>query len=99
MPWKETGHMKERTRFVSLAIEGLMPFSTLCAAFNVSRETGYKWVRRFEREGPEGLVDISRKPRSNPRSVDPKLISSIIEIKRQYPTWGPKKIAVLLKEQ
>ena len=34
----------------------------VCIAFGVSRETWYKWKRRYDTYGIDGLKDQSRKP-------------------------------------
>ena len=39
------------------------------AAFGVSERTVRKWLRRYEREGREGLRDRSSRPRRSPRQV------------------------------
>ncbi|NPV10012.1 MAG: helix-turn-helix domain-containing protein, partial [Anaerolineae bacterium] len=46
MPWKESSAMEERIRFVVLVHQEDRPFSALCEEFGVSRQTGYKWLRR-----------------------------------------------------
>lgn len=99
MPWRETCPMNERVRFVTLAREKMLPFSSLCGIFNISRETGYKWLNRFNDEGLEGLNERSCKPHNNPRMIDKSFIDPIVKIKHKHPTWGPKKIAVILQEQ
>ena len=99
MPWKETSPMKERLRFVVLALEKNTPISTLCKLFGISRETGYKWLNRYEVQGFSGLEDLSRKPLGNKRAIETNLIDAIISIRSKHPLWGPKKLAVLLKEQ
>ncbi len=49
--------MNERLNFVIDAQRGFFPFAELCRRYGVSRKTGYKWLRRLEEEGPEGLKD------------------------------------------
>ncbi len=52
--------MKERMRFVTDWERGLYSMVGLCERYGVSRKTGYKWVERYEREGPDGLREQSR---------------------------------------
>ena len=47
--------MESRTRFIGEIIVGGRSMTELCAAFGVSRKTGYKRLRRYHREGPVGL--------------------------------------------
>ena len=45
MPWKECHVMDERLRFVARLLEG-EKMAPLCAAFGISRKTGYKIFER-----------------------------------------------------
>jgi len=56
----------ERLRFIAEYLDGLVTMTDLCAQYRISRETGYKWVARFEAHGPAGLHDRSRRPHSSP---------------------------------
>src|SRR5712691_3318990 len=66
MPWTETEPMKERVRFVADAERGLYSMSELCERYGVSRRTGYKWLERYEADGPAGLKEQSRAPHHCP---------------------------------
>ncbi|TIV94490.1 MAG: helix-turn-helix domain-containing protein, partial [Mesorhizobium sp.] len=63
MVWRETGIMDERLRFVVECLSGEETMTQLCAAFDISRKTGYKWLGRYRASGPEGLHD---RPRAEP---------------------------------
>jgi transposase len=54
MPWRETSPMNERIRFVADFQHGLLSMTELCERYHISRKTGYKWLDRFEEEGPSG---------------------------------------------
>ena len=63
MPWLETDPVTERKRFIMEWLSGEFAVSELCRRHEISRKTGYKWIARYEREGPEGLEDRStRRP-------------------------------------
>jgi transposase len=62
MPWRETSPMNERIRFVADFQHGLLSMTELCERYYISRKTGYKWLDRFEEEGPGGLEERSRRP-------------------------------------
>jgi transposase InsO family protein len=51
-------------------------------AAGVSRQSGYKWLRREWREGPRGLQDRSSRPRRIPRRLDDSWRHLIIELRR-----------------
>ena len=56
MVWRETGIMDERLRFIALWLEGEETMTELCEPFGISRKTGYKWLGRYRKFGPAGLV-------------------------------------------
>jgi transposase len=43
----------------------------------VSRQTVYKWVRRFLSEGRAGLADRSSRPHTSPTKTSPKVAARI----------------------
>jgi transposase-like protein len=49
-------------QFLSSYHKEEMSLSDLCREFGVSRPTGYRWINRYKEVGPEGLLDLSRKP-------------------------------------
>ena len=101
MPWKECRTVFElRKDFVEKKLSGLYGVSELCRLFKISRQTGYKWLRRFEAEGYLGLRDRRRTPESSPRRVAVELVRAILELRDEQPTWGARKLrTVLLREQ
>lgn len=96
MPWKETCAMQERMKFVLSVLEEADSFSALCRRFGITRRTGYKWVERFEAEGPKGLENRSRAPRHPARKVTPEVEGWVLELRRAHPKKGPKKLGELL---
>ncbi len=54
--------MEERIEFALQAMQTLN-FRALCQEYGISAKTGYKWKERFLREGMEGMVEESRRPR------------------------------------
>ena len=52
MPWSQTSAMDEKVRFISDYQRELLSLSELCDRYGISRKTGYKWIDRYETEGP-----------------------------------------------
>jgi transposase len=96
MPWQETSPMNERVKFVSAMLEAEESFLELCERFGISRKQGYKWKERYERGGVESLVNRSRAPHSHPRAVSSEIAELVVAARRKHPTWGPRKLLVLL---
>lgn len=58
----------------------------------VSRMTVYKWLRRYQSEGLEGLDDRSSRPRRSPRQSSASHVAAVLELRRRQ-RWGPHRIA------
>ncbi len=92
MPWDERTATKLRMEFIVACETEKYTFTELCELFGVSREIGYKWLRRFREEGIDGLKNRSRAPKSCPHRVDDATTEMLLEARRKHPTWGPKKL-------
>jgi putative transposase len=99
MPWKEELLMDQKTQFVSEYLRDSLSFTELCQRYHISRKTGYKWIARYEAEGPVGLVDRSRRPHASPEQTPDALRKAIIEARRRHPSWGAKKLLKLLERK
>jgi putative transposase len=93
MPWKERRSMDLRREFVLAALSPGANVSELCRHFGVSRNNGYKWIRRYRRQGELGLQHRSRRPLRTP-GVSGETVLRVIELHREH-GWGPKKIRIL----
>lgn len=96
MPWKEVLPMEEKNKFVVWAESGRFEFKALCARFGISRRVGYKWLGRYREHGMAGLQELSRAPRRVPGRTAPEIEALIVSERRRHPTWGPKKLRVVL---
>jgi transposase len=54
--------IENRYRMITESERSGKTISDICIAFGVSRETWYKWKRRYDAYGIDGLKDQSRKP-------------------------------------
>jgi transposase InsO family protein len=73
-------------------------FSRLCEQFGISRSKGYKWVARYEAQGPAGLEDRKPVPVGCPHRTPDAVIDRILALRKQYPYDGPKKLRAMLLE-
>src|SRR5450432_4423322 len=99
MPWKEQCTVDRRQAFVLEHLKGHLTMAELCRDFGVSRKTGYKWTQRFLDGGVPNLVDRASVARTLPHAIDPALVDAIIALRNRHPTWGPKKLGVLLANE
>jgi putative transposase len=62
MPWQEVVTVELRQQFIHDALRRVVPVTELCAAYGISRKTGYKFLARYHARGSAGLADQSRRP-------------------------------------
>lgn len=98
MPWKETCVVDEKLAFIAAYLRGGLPMTVLCEQFGISRDTGYRLVRRYEAEGADGLVPCSRAPHCHGMAMAAAIAAAVLALRRERPYWGPKKLrAALMK--
>lgn len=90
--------MSLKKEFVALALQPDSNKRELCRRFGISAPTAYKWIRRYELEGLEGLVAKPRRPVSSPKKTPPDLESEIVRLRRDQPAWGGRKISKVLNK-
>jgi putative transposase len=95
MPWQERSPMDLRMQFVLEWQSGCWTMTDLCADYQISRKTGYKWVGRHEVSGPGGLHDQSRRPHHSPRATAAELVEVLLALRQRHPRWGAKKLLTL----
>jgi len=61
-------------------------------AFQTTRPTVRKWVRRFQAQGLKGLEARSRAPRSCPHKITGTLAERVLALRRQLPTFGAQRL-------
>ena len=98
MPWKECHVVDERLRFIARLLDG-EKMATVCAAFGISRKTGYKIYDRYKDFGLRGLTDRSRSPYRYANQLPLPLEKHIVRLKKEYPDWGAPKIRERLRQQ
>lgn len=87
-----------RLRLFTLA-EELGNVSAACRAMGVDRSTYYRWKRKTDRYGVEGLrVRERRRPRM-PNQIGPHLEQRIIAFSLGHPGFGPRRISAELARE
>jgi putative transposase len=97
-PWNKVSPMKLREEFVLLALEPGACMAKLCRQYGISRQNGYKWVRRYHEEGVDGLQDRSRRPLGSRVQASGEVVLQVLELRRKR-GWGPKKLRELLRRK
>lgn len=86
--------MNERMRFVVRA-GGDETMAKLCREFGISRELGYRLVRRYKEEGVDGLRDRSRAPKRQGRRTSPEIEELVLKAQKEH-GWGARKLRKVL---
>jgi transposase InsO family protein len=82
--------MQQREQFLSAWSRHQISRTTLCQLFGISRQTGYKWVKRYKQDG--SVDERSRRPKTSPTATRRELVKLILSQRRQFPRWGPVPI-------
>lgn len=99
MAWELKKVEDQRAELVKLYAQGILSMTDICKQFGVSRKTGYKWIRRYEENGIDGLIDESRSPKAPYRIYPESQIAKALEVKCRYSTWGPRKVLAWLSRK
>ena len=99
MPWSQTSPMDQRAQFIADFLRESLSVTELCDLYGVSRKTGYKWIDRYLRQGPAGLVERSRRPVCSPNVTPEEIVSAFLEARRRHPTWGAKKLLTIVHKR
>ena len=94
-------HGKEEAReeLCRLALQAGANRRELCRRYKVQPRILYKWLERYRREGIGGLSDRSRRPHRSPCRTGPEMEAAVLEVRRENPVWGGRKIAASLDGQ
>ena len=88
---------KSRLEFAVEALAGEQSMSQLCREYEVSRPTGYKWLRRYQAGEP--LRDQSHASRRHPNRTPPEVEALLVAARNRHPTWGGRKLVRHLEDQ
>lgn len=100
MPWEEKRPVEQRFEFVLAAEKGEESMAALCREFGISRQTGYKWLKRYREDpSPQALVDRSRRPFNSPHQVDGEIAEMVLRARRHFAPWGPRKLYAWLVDK
>ena len=90
--------MEEKLRFVFEHDTGERTMTALCQRYEIARETGYVWVRRYRQAGVPGLVERSRAAHRHSNQMPEELERMVLELRQAHMTWGPRKLKHVLEK-
>jgi transposase InsO family protein len=95
MPWEVSAVSGLRLAFVHQVLTLRRPVAQACRDFGVSRQAGYKWLRRYREDPGRPLADRGRRPRASPGRTPPELERAVLAARDEF-GWGPRKLHALL---
>lgn len=99
MPWKTESVMEQRLEFVIEARSKKETVSSLCRRYEVSRKTGYKWLKRYQTAGTiAALNDQTRRPHRSPRRTSRDRERRVLAL-RDEKGWGADKIQYVIAKE
>jgi len=80
--------MEEKLRFVLQYDSGEYTMTELCQRFEIARETGYVWLRRYRQSGLPGLVERSRTAQRHPSQTPEAVERMVLELRQSTHALG-----------
>ena len=89
--------MEEKLRFVFEYELGERSMTELCQRYEIARETGYVWLRRYRQAGVPGLVEHSRAAHRHGNQTPEDCEQRVLELRQAHMRWGPRKLKCVLE--
>ena len=99
MPWKVIDQMKVKIEFIKDRFENNFSIVDLCQKYGISRPTAAKWLKRYAKQGVEGLKEQSRAPKNCPHKTSAVIADLLIKEKLKNRKRGPRKVRAQVKRQ
>ena len=88
--------VEARREFVEAVQLRTESFAALCRRFQISRQTGYTYWRRFQLGATAALPPHSRAPHQHGRARSVRWRELLGQLRRRHPRWGSRKLLVRL---
>lgn len=92
MPWNETNAMEQRIQLIRDWLKRTHTVVELSAMYGISRKSAYKWIDRYQREGPDWVLDRSHEARVIANKTPLAVEQALMQMRAQHPTWGARKL-------
>lgn len=103
MPWMEMDVPSQREVVIALAQNPEVNVAQLARSLKVSRKTIYKWRARAREQSAtisnQWSRDRSRRPVSCPWRTDPRTEQVVVDLRQEFPCWGPRKLRCLMEQR
>ena len=99
MPWQPRDLMDTKREFVQLALQEGANRRELCRRFGIGAKAAYALLARYAQEGDGAFKPRSRRPHVSPLRTPAAMEETLLELRRDHPAWGGRKLARRLAEQ
>ena len=89
----DTQMYKDRCHIIKTYLSGTMTVIDCCRLFGRSRTWLYKWLRRYQQYGEDGLRNITRDSPAMPNKTPLDIEMNILAFIEQHPSYGHVRIA------
>ena len=89
--------MEQKLRFIFEHEMNEVSMTELCQRYEISRETGYFWLRRYQATGIAGLLERSRAAQRHANHTPEEIERTILELRQAHMRWGPRKLKCILE--
>ena len=89
--------MEEKLRFVFEHELQERTMTELCQRYEITRQTGYVWLRRYREAGVAGLVEHSRAAHRHHNQMPEEIEQRVLELRQAHMRWGPRKLKRILE--
>jgi transposase InsO family protein len=96
---RELSVAEQRYRAVLEVISEGRTVTEVACQWGVSRQALHGWLARYEAEGLDGLADRSHRPAGCPHQMPAGVAAVVLELRRERPYWGPRRIALELRRR
>jgi transposase InsO family protein len=90
--------MEEKLRFILEYEQRERTMTELCQRYQITRETGYVWVRRYRAIGLEGLLERSRARQQHENQTPRDIERMVLELRQAHMRWGARKLKRVLED-
>lgn len=96
--WELSCHAARRLQWMTHYLQHGRNAAFTCRHFGISRQTFYRWWRRYDPHYLASLQDHSHRPhRLRQPTWTAAQAGAVLALRREYPRWGKDKLVVLLR--
>lgn len=100
MAWRMGLTVSETRRAFLSDYEHGVALGVLLEAYDIKKSTAYELLKRARELPLEQAIAVrSRAPRTHPNALSDDVMQRMVQLKRDFPNWGPKKLVGVYAER